>query len=133
MTVGTATYDVTTDAGKVRLLCQDFDMDNPIFADPEIDAFLSLNGSNIKLAAAQALDVIAANEVYVQKRIKLLDLWTNGPSEATELRQVAKELRRQVAEGEGDADPGLFDIAEMVHDDFTSREYVEKLVQREAL
>jgi hypothetical protein len=126
------TYDVSTDEGKVRLLCQDFDMENPIFADAEISAFLALNGSNVKLAAAQALDVIAANEVYIQKRIKLLDLWTNGPSEATELRQIAKELRRQVTEGEGELVGDFFDIAEMVFDDFTAREYVENLVLRES-
>lgn len=106
-------------------------MENPIFHDGEIDAFLSLYGNDIKLAAAQALDVIAANEVYIQKRIKILDLWTNGPSEATELRQIAKELRRQVEEGVGADGDGLFDIAEMVYDDFTAREYVENLVLRE--
>lgn len=107
-------------------------MENPIFTDLEIQAFLDMNGGGIKLAAAQALDVIAANEVYVQKRIKILDLWTNGPSEATELRQLAKELRRQVAEGEGDTSSGLFDIAELLYDDFAVREYSRNLALREA-
>jgi hypothetical protein len=31
-----------------------------VFSDPEIDAFLALEATCVKLAAAQALDVIAA-------------------------------------------------------------------------
>jgi hypothetical protein len=105
-------------------------MDNPIFTDLEIQAFLDLNNQRPRLAAASALETIAANEVYVQKRIKILDLWTNGPSEATELRQLAKSLREQDDIGLGDEDP-MFDIAEQVFDPFSERQRLRNVVMRE--
>jgi len=118
------TFDVTTDRGKVRLLITDTDQANPIFTDEEIDAFLSITQVNdendIRLAAAQALDTIASSEALVQKRIKLLDLSTDGPAVAKELRERAKELRRQVDE-EFD-----FDIAEQALDAFSTRELIWK-------
>lgn len=130
------TYDVTTQAGKVRLLCQDFDQSNPIFTDDEITAFLGLNpdgppNDQIRLGAAQALDVIAASEVYVHKRIRTLDLTTDGPSEAVQLRILAAELRRQVNEGDGNHS-GMFDWAEQVFDEFSERERIVKQYLRQA-
>ncbi len=93
------TYNLTTEAGKVRLLITDTDSTNPIFEDREIDVFLSLtavDGSNdINLAAAVALETIAASEALVQKKIKLLDLTTDGPAVAASLRVSAKILREQ--------------------------------------
>ena len=125
-----ATYDPSLDSGKVRLLSQDTDLDNVIFNDGEIQAFLDLNVGDVRLAAAQALDVIAANEVYVQKRLKLLDLVTDGVQEAMQLRAQASELRRQVAEGSGDF-TGMFDFAEQVLDEFSERERLMKELLRE--
>ena len=93
------TYNLTTEAGKVRLLITDTDYTNPIFEDNEIDVFLSItavDGTNdINLAAAMALETIAASEALVQKKIKLLDLTTDGPAVATSLRAAAKLLREQ--------------------------------------
>lgn len=87
--------DFSTDAGKVRLLVSDIDEMRPIFNDASIDAFLELAGENVKRAAASALLVIAVNEVLVQKRIRLLDLSTDGPAEAEALRKLAAEYRAQ--------------------------------------
>lgn len=123
------TYNVTTDLGKVRLLSFDTDTTNPIFQDEEHQAFLDLNSNVIRLAAAQAIDIIAANEAYVQKMIKMLDLMTNGPQTAMALRAAAEELRRQVYEGSGDFS-GMFDIAEQVYDSFTLQERLVKTWQR---
>jgi len=120
------TYDVTTDRGKVRLLCTDTLESNAIFQDAEIDAFLTLNTS-VRLAAAAALEVIAANEVLVLKKIINLDLETDGPAVAKELRELAKQLRAQ------ESAVGAFEIAEQIHDDFTAREYWLKQVQRDAI
>lgn len=118
------TYDVTSDRGKVRLLITDTDENSAIFTDDEIDAFLTMtqidNENEIRLAAAQALDTLASSEALVQKRIKLLDLQTDGPAVAKELRERAKELRRQVEE-EFD-----FDWAEMALDPFSKRELIIK-------
>jgi hypothetical protein len=121
--MSTFTYDVTNDAGKVRLLCQDFDVEEMIFSDDEIQAFLDLNSADIRWAAAQALEVVAANETYVQKRITLLDLQTDGPAEAKMLLQLAKNLRDQAALASNDIND-LFDYAEHTYDIFSARQRV---------
>lgn len=122
-------YDVSTDLGKVRLLSFDTDTTNPIFQDEEHTAFLDLNAGNVRLAAAQAIDTTAANEAFVQKMIKMLDLMTNGPQTAMALRAAAEELRRQVYEGSSDFS-GMFDIAEQVYDNWTFDEHFLKSWQR---
>lgn len=107
------TVDYSTDAGKVRLLIGDISSDDPIFQDDAIEAFLSIAlDNNIKRAAAQALLTIAVNETLVQKRIKLLDLSTDGPAEAEALRKLAMQLRDEANEEEVD---GAFDWAEMIN------------------
>jgi len=126
------TYDPTADAGIVRLLITDTDVANPdnqIFEDAEIDAFLTLEGSVVKRAAARALDVIATREVLVQKVIKIMDLTTDGAKVADALRALAKALRDEAAE-DLLAAGGLFDWAEMVVDDFSARERLLKQAQR---
>lgn len=120
------TYDVNTDRGKVRLLIFDYDEENPdvqIFTDVEIDAFLTLENSDIRLAAAQALDTIASREALIQKVIKTQDgFQTDGAKLAAELRARAKSLREQVEEGIG-APEDAWAIAEWVLDPFTLREF----------
>lgn len=108
-----ALTDFSTDVAKVRLLISDIDDGRQIFNDPAIQAFidLALDG-NVKRAAASALLVMATNEVLVQKRIKLLDLSTDGPAEANALRQLAKQLRDEADLEEID---GAFDWAEQIN------------------
>lgn len=120
------TYDVATDRGRVRMLITDRDENNPIFQDAEIDAYLEMEGSSVKLAAASALSSIATDQVLLLKKIKLLggDLETDGPAVAKELRELAKQLR---ADADND---GSFDIAEQVVDDFTFRDRAFKQWQR---
>jgi hypothetical protein len=102
------TFDPSTDIGMVRLLIPDNDEDRPLFdRDAQITAFLTLEGGNVRLAAAQALDVIASSEALVSKKIRTQDLATDGPAVAKELRERATELRRQVDEGYGDDDAGF--------------------------
>ena len=92
------TYDLTTNRGKVRLLITDSDYQNPIFQDNEIDMFLSIAAENdIRLAAAEALETIARSEALVQKKIKLLDLTTDGPAVAKSLMESARLLRDEAA------------------------------------
>lgn len=112
----TDTYDTTTNEGLVRLLCTDSDPANRIFTDAQIADFLTLNSHDVLYAAAQALDVIASTESLVQKRIRLLDLQTDGPAVAADLRKAAAELRRQAEQD------GAFDWAEMVTSPATARE-----------
>jgi hypothetical protein len=127
--VETYTYDVTTTTGKVRLLCQDFDMDNAIFDDDEIQAFLDLNGAIVRYAAAQALLVIAASQAYILKRTKTLALEQDGPAVAKALQELAKELTRQEDEGVG-TDEASFDWAESAYDAFSEREILRNAALR---
>jgi hypothetical protein len=94
------------DVDTVRLLISDVG-DPPIFTDLDIEAFLAMEGESIKLAAAQALDSIASNEALVSKRIRTLDLQTDGPAVAKSLREHATALRDQVVGGEFEVTTGL--------------------------
>jgi hypothetical protein len=116
------TYDTTTDRGLVRLLLSDINSSNVIFQDDEIDAFLTLEGGNIKRAAATGKEAIAVNQLLLLKVIKLLDNQTDGSAVARELRMQAKELRDQAKEEEGIEEGGAFDWAEQVLDPFSARE-----------
>jgi hypothetical protein len=53
------TTTVTTDRGKVRLLISDTNTSYPIFDDDQIDAFLTLSGSDLFLAASYACTSMA--------------------------------------------------------------------------
>lgn len=109
------TYDVATLAGQVRLLIGDTEATDPLFQDDEITAFLDIEEHDIRLAAALALDVMAANQVMVLKVVTQNGVSTNGAAVAQALRAQAKALRDQaeLASG-GDAEDALFDWAETV-------------------
>ncbi|MEU4410760.1 hypothetical protein AB0F88_40170 [Streptosporangium sp. NPDC023963] len=98
--------DYSTDVGQVRLLIADTDPTAQLLNDPQIEAFLSLEGS-VKRAAAQALDVIASSEALVSKVISMNGLSIDGTKVAAELRARASELRRQLDDGDGDDTVGL--------------------------
>ena len=120
----TAITDFSTNVARVRLLIADLDDTDQIFNDEAIAAFIDMAlDSNLKRAAAQALMSVAVNEVLVQKRITLLDLKTDGPAEAIQLRLMAKELNKQADDEELE---GAFDYAEMVN---TGWQYDELLVK----
>lgn len=119
-----AITDYSTDVAKVRLLISDIDDAQQIFNDPAISAFLSMAlDGNVKRAAAQALLVMATNEVLVQKRIKLLDLSTDGPAEAKALQDLAKQLRE---EADAEEIEGAFDWAEQINTPAQYNEFVFK-------
>lgn len=106
------TYDPTTPQGKVRMLISDIDEANPVFADPEIDAFLFMEVGNVRMAAAQALDTIASNEVMVSKVIRTLDLQTDGSKVSAELRARATTLREQAANFDNDGNLFGMDVVD---------------------
>jgi len=119
--------DFSTNVAKVRLLISDVDDTDQIFNDEAIQAFIDMAlDSNLKRAAAQSLMSIAVNEVLVQKRITLLDLKTDGPAEAIQLRLMAKELMKQADDEEL---TGAFDWAEQVN---TGWQY-DELLYKDAL
>jgi hypothetical protein len=94
-----------TDADLVRFLVNDARLNDDtgnVFSDEEIDAYLALEGGNVKLAAAQALDTIADNEALASKVLKDHQLSTDGAKVADAIRKRAASLRAQAAdEGEG--------------------------------
>ena len=121
---------VPTNMDRVRLLCTDTDVaggaDAQYFQDEEIDTFLALMGNNVLRAAAMALLTIAAQETLLMKRIKLLDLHTDGPAEARALRELADVYQEKATLAEAAEPGGTFDYAEMVVDPFTARERLAK-------
>jgi len=118
------TYDLSTDGGKIRLLIPDTDWENAVFSDEELAAFLSLESSSVRRAAALALETIAANETLTLKVIKLLDVQTDGPKVLDALLKRASLLRQQAAADDADAGYAGFEIAEVIVDDFAWREQV---------
>lgn len=114
---GIATGDLTNQARDyVRLLTTDTDGADYIFEDQELSLFLAQSGDDSLVAAATALETMATNEALVSKRIKILDLTTDGPAVAKELRERATALRAQAAAG-AEEEPA-FAIAEQVFNSF---------------
>jgi hypothetical protein len=97
---------------QTRLLIADTDPANRFFSTLQLADFLAMNGDSVRRAAAQALDVWAANEAMVSKKITTQDLQTDGPAVAAALRASATELRRQADAGEGSSDDIGFEIVE---------------------
>jgi hypothetical protein len=123
-------YDLTTSVGQVRLLADDRTPVGAVFSDEELGQLLVFTDQRVRLAAAQALDLKAANRAWIQ-RITAEGVATDGAAIAAALAARAKELRRQEAEGgEADADAG-FDIAEVVTDDFSLRQVLTNRFLRE--
>ncbi len=103
-----AEYVVTTSAGRVRLLLSDTDPAQWVFTNGEIDAFLALEGENVKRAAAQAIDTNASNEVLASKVLRTQDLTTDGAKLADALRKHAAELRAQADAEVQLSDDGIY-------------------------
>lgn len=83
-----------------------------VFTNDQITAFLTIEGEHVKLAAARALLVIAANEVLVSKVIKDGDLATDGAKVAAELRALAKELRESYTADQDADDDGYVEFVD---------------------
>lgn len=117
------TYDPSTAAGKVRLLCGDTRVENDaLFDDEEITAFLEIGRDNVYRAAALACEAIAVDSVRVLKVVQMLDLKTDGAAVARALRQQASEYRVQA-----DVDESEIDILPMPSGVFAVRDYIEQL------
>jgi hypothetical protein len=102
--------DYSTAIGQVRLLIPDVEqLGNPadasvdseyLFNDSQIQAFVTMYGSSIKRAAAQAKLVLATSEALINKVISTYDLKTDGAKLGAELREQAKQLREEAIEDE---------------------------------
>lgn len=93
----TATYDLGTDIGKVRLLIPDTDTDDALFSDEELQVFLDLEDDEIEGAVARALETIAGDQMLVFRVNVRSDDGTVTASETTKLMlQRAREFRERV-------------------------------------
>lgn len=101
-------YDPSTPEGTVRLLLNDVDDASQIFSDEEIRAFLSLEGDNVKRAAAQAIDTNASNEALASKVLRTQDLSTDGAKVAEAMRKHADRLRSQADRADLESDDEAF-------------------------
>lgn len=99
----------------VRLYTGDPSGATELLTDDQIGAFLDDNGDHPRLAAAAALEAIAASEVLVSKKIRTQDLSTDGPAVSAELRALAKQHRDRHQELTDVDDDGVFDIVDTVH------------------
>lgn len=102
---------MATDAELVRFLLNDVrleDVTGNVFSDEEIAGYLALEGGNVKLAAAQAIDTIADNEALASKVLKSQDLSTDGAKIAEALRKRATALRAQAAAETDASEDGAF-------------------------
>ena len=115
--MATFSYDPSTDIGKVRLYVPgETDPTTALLTDDEISAFLSVQSGEVRLAAADALDMIGTSTAKVQQKIKLLNLELDGPAVARVYQENAKRLRDRVDEAP------VFDWAEQVTNAFSERE-----------
>ena len=96
------TYDPTTDRGKVRLLLRDTDTVNSeyqLYTDAEIDAFLSMAGSDIYLAASDACLALATDAARqaILYRVLNQDLEMDRRQIPRMYRELAAEYKKQAA------------------------------------
>src|ERR1051326_3542712 len=121
-------YDPSSAVGRVRLYVPgDTDPTTSLLSDDEISAFLDIQANDIRLAAADALDMIGTSTAKVQQKIKLLNLELDGPAVARVFQENAKRLRDRV-----DNAP-YFDYAEQVNNAFSERERYLKQFLRGAI
>lgn len=100
--VATGTYDLSTNAGKVRLLIADTNAADVLFLDGEIDAFLTMAGNGLHRAAAMAVRAIVADRAKLAKRVRR-EGYESEEFAVSDLLKLADTLEAQ----EGAADGGI--------------------------
>lgn len=96
-----------------------------LLTNDNISEILETYEDDVLLSAAAALEIIASNQALVQKKIKTLDLQTDGPAVASSLRAHAKQLREEAEEGTS------LDIVELNLNKFTYRDILWNSALRE--
>lgn len=127
--------DYTTSAGQVRLLITDPYVDGDtsdaqVFTDDQVDAFLTMEGSNVYRAAAMALETIAVDQALVLKVIRTLDVQTDGAKVADSLLKRAAALRQR-ADDDADSADDDFAVAEFADPVFGYRDRMRRQILRD--
>ena len=121
------TYDLATPRGKVRLKIRDTDeadVTRQLFNDDEIDFFITEAVSDLNLAAAGALDAIAANAALLAKLEKIGDYTIDSKAMAGAVMKVAAHYRSLSEQAPA------FGFAEQVLSVFSWNEIVINELQR---
>mgnify|MGYP000297245858 CR=1 FL=1 len=121
------TYDLATPRGKVRLKIRDTDTTDPdrqLFQDDEIDFFITEAESDLNLAAAGALDAVAANAAVLAKMEKIGDYTIDSKSMAAAVMKIAAHYRSLSEQAPA------FGFAEQVLSVFSWNEIVVNELQR---
>lgn len=132
--MATASYDLTSPVGQVRLLLSDVDPAAYVFTDVEIGTFIDklARAKNVKRAAALIIDANATNEVLASKVLRSQDVATDGAKAADAMRKHASNLRAEAdadeaAETQAADDEGHFSVADFTFDggypELTNRPY----------
>jgi hypothetical protein len=90
-----ATYDVTTDIGKIRLFIGDTDVtpaSDAIFTDEELQVFLDIEGS-VRSAAAAAIEALANDSARTAKMLRTLNFQKDTRQAAKAMLDTAQRLR----------------------------------------
>ena len=122
------TYDLGTNLGKVRLLIRDTDTTDPerqLFQDNEISFFLSQNDQILRLAAADALEALAANAALLAKIQQIGGYKIDSTKMAEAIRKQATRYR------ELEEEVPAFGYAEQTLSVFSSWEILINELQRE--
>ena len=101
--LGAAPPDYDTEVGQVRALLGDTDPTDVsmgvgtylYFGDDEINAFLTMYGHNVKLAAARCLETISMSQALMLKSWSSDDLSVHGDRITESLRKLAAQLREE--------------------------------------
>ena len=88
----TATYDITTLVGKVRLVTGDKTIATAVFTDEEIEVFLTNQSNDVNLASADLLDAWAASYAAAPDSEKIGD-YSYTQKIVTKMLDLAKRLR----------------------------------------
>jgi hypothetical protein len=121
------TYDLAPDRGKTRLKIRDTDTADAtrqLFNDEEIDFFVTEAEADLNLAAAGALDAVAANAALLAKVTKIGDYSINSTAMAAAVMKVAAHYRSLSEE------VAAFGYAEQVLSAFSWNEIVINELQR---
>ena len=125
--MSTWTYDLATDVGAVRLTIGDTNIDptsNAVFSDEELQYWIDAEGS-VELAAAAALEALAASRARVAKMLKSLNYGEDTRGVAAELLKTAATLRERVSQ------VPAYGAAEKAYSDFSIADIVANEALRE--
>lgn len=111
------TYDPTTDRGKVRLLVRDSSEATAVFSDAEIDAFLSMAGSDIYLAASYGCQARAAQDATTGG--VRLGAYADSAGKSSEWSGLADKYAKEAFRRSGGH------IVELQHDQFSYEQLEE--------